>query len=257
MCVVWFMLTSHGPDRPGVARTEPASVESAVPEASPDDRVSVEAAAPHQSVRTVRDYLMEFYGPDWVNKEAIFESRQKALLDKPLTEVAEIRPWEEVEAQLMSETLLTPKRIESRADAALDWDPNTDLSWESIGKVFPNVPPNMGQRQLLEFQTIVREHNEPIKERALQQNALLADALAYRWATKQYARGPYSLPANQPEPGRRAAMSMSTASKTGWCVSCYVYYDELPPEYGETDRQIQQMVEARTAALHTYLAGFK
>lgn len=249
---------AHDPERPliSVAASQPIAVE--LPAPSDRSIVAVNEAPTEVHRRTVRDYLKDYYGDDWASQEAEFEKRQKALLDRPLDEVEQIRPWEEVADQIRDEVLWNVESIEMRAEAALEWDPNLDLSWENIAKVFPNAPANMGERQLLEFQGLARDLNAPIRELALQQNAALADALACKWAANDFVRKPYSVPWITADPKRgNCVLATATASKTAWCVHTFVYAGEVPAGFEANAKKIPQMVEARAGSLSKYLDSFK
>jgi hypothetical protein len=137
------------------------------------------------------------------------------------------------------------------------WDPDTDLSWENVRRIYPYAPEALGEQHLLEFRAIAKQHNEPLREAALQRSAMLADALAFKWATNDIVKGPFTFVAGCKPVGRRSVMATTCCSKTGWAVAASVYSDELPPEYEAVANSVTKMAAERDKALGTYIKSLQ
>jgi hypothetical protein len=204
--------------------------------------------------RTVRDYLAEYYGADWEWLREKLERDRKALLDRPLEEDVPIASWAESEADARARVLLTPAQCEAYAKSELELDPTRYASWERVRQVFPDVPENLGQRDLEALQEVVKPYEERVLALGLQRSAILADIQAMKWESGSFRKAPYALPDVPGESGRKLVFSTAGGSKSGWAVQLNIYEDELPPEYFQYWEEIRREKSKCLKAAMDYIA---
>src|SRR5688500_1618069 len=157
--VVGFAASMFGEGRQSPLPELPPQEVAVQPPVAEPVRVVATDVAPKatRSARTVRDYLQEYYGAEWEGKRLVLEKTQASLLDQLLDDQVPILPWEDVAEQVRSEFLMTPAAMESQAQEFMMWDPDTDLSWEHVRKIYPYVPEAVGEQHLLEFRAIAKQ----------------------------------------------------------------------------------------------------
>lgn len=248
-----FALLSRSEGAPAMLELPEREAAEAAPEAPVSARIEP-AVAPDSAVRTVRDFLADFYGSDWEARRAQLEAALGKRLDEPFDDHP-VPAWEEVEARLRDVAVPSAKAIEATAELAVEWEEGCDSSWDEIRRRFSNVPEGMRDVELLEFQALAKAANEPIREIALQRATALASAIANRWDRGQFDRAPYVLAEPTPAAANRSDAARVLCSGEGWAVRVSVTSQDLPAEYDAMKRDLDKRLYDRTVALARYLDG--
>lgn len=227
---------------------ESATHESARVEALPQ---STPEAPPR---RTVRDYLAEYYGADWASVRETLERDSKERLDRPLDESLPIGTFADAQAEVRTAFVFGPEKCELWAKTEVDLDPTVYDSWDRVRKMFPDVPQNVGQRELDALRHSVKPHVERAMLLGLQRATILASVQAMKFDSGAVRYAPYALPAQSPGVGgRKSVFQTAGSSWSGWAMELTIYEDELPPEYFQHWNEIEAAKLAAGRAAKAYI----
>jgi hypothetical protein len=255
VAAVWWFTGNHDRSTPTLAAPPGAVV---VSESAPAESARVEALpqstpeAPPR--RTVRDYLAEYYGADWASVRETLERDRKDRLDQPLDESLPIGSWAAAREEVRSKIILPPEKYEGWSKAEVDLDTTVYDSWERVRAVFPNVPQNVGQRELDALRDIVKPHHDRAMLLGLERAAILGNVQALKFDSGGVRYAPFALPRQSSDvPGRRCIAQSTGSSRSGWMADLWIYEDELPPEYFQHWNDIAAAKLAADRAAKAYI----
>jgi len=256
IAIVVLRWTSQATQRQELAAAPTATARAEVPaEESARLEQEPEGGVKSSPRRSVRDYLADYYGAEWVSIRAQLELKRGELLDRPLDESASIASWAESEEDARSRIVLSSEKCVAYAKTEIDLDPTAYESWDRIRRRFPGVPENVGPRELEALRDVVRPFEERVLELGVQRAAILADIQTMKWQSGHFRRAPFVLPDQALESGRRCVFTAAGHSSSGWAVQLDVYEDELPPEYFQYWKDIGSAKQDSLKAARDYIAS--
>ena len=251
----WWFAANHDRSTPTLA-SPPGAAD--VAESAQTDSARIEAPLENPPEppprRTVRDYLAEYYGADWASVREELERDRKERLDQPLDASLPIGSWADAREEVLSRLVMAPEKYEIWAKSEVDLDTTVYDNWERVRAVFPNVPQNVGQRELTALRDIVKPHHDRAMLLGLERATILANVQALKFDSGGVRYAPFALPRQSSDvPGRRCIVQSAGSSWSGWSGELWIYEDELPPEYFQHWKDIEAAKLAAKRAAKAYI----